>query len=151
MHKKSAMLTQSLLWQRLSQEIHTAAMPVKHGISSVKSVTRPSNREGYKDGLGGSGPSCFIFVRGRYPARDPGSLEVSPHEADQIFSQFFGRLCAATRVGNMQTDMILQDLGHQAVNASANSSEQHQNIGALIAFSDRALNGIHLAGKPFNP
>jgi hypothetical protein len=41
-------------------------MPVQHAGGNVKSSSCPSNREGLKDSLGGSGLSFLVFVGRNY-------------------------------------------------------------------------------------
>jgi hypothetical protein len=40
---------------------------------------------------------------------------------------------------DVQSDMILENLGHQAVHPAANRRQQHQDVGALISFGDCPL------------
>ena len=55
-------------------------------------------------------------------------LQISTHEADQIFRQFFRRLPPAIRVGDVQANVIFQNLGHQAVHAAPNRRQQQKNV-----------------------
>jgi hypothetical protein len=51
----------------------------------------------------------------------------------------------------MQPDVIFQDFRHQAVDAAANRGQQHQDIGALVTVSDRALDRGNLPAHAFDP
>jgi hypothetical protein len=51
---------------------------------------------------------------------------------------------------DVQSDMILENLGHQAVHPAANRRQQHQDIGALISFGDRPLHRADLSTQPLN-
>jgi hypothetical protein len=52
---------------------------------------------------------------------------------------------------NVQPDVILQDLRHQAVDAAANRRQEHQDIGALVTLSHRALDRGNLPAQAFDP
>ena len=46
--------------------------------------------------------------------------------------------------------MVLKDLSHQSVNATANRGQQHQDVGAFIPGSKRALDSCELAANPLD-
>lgn len=51
----------------------------------------------------------------------------------------------------MKANVILQNLTHQAVNASANSGQQHQLVATILVVIQRSLNGVQLAAQFANP
>lgn len=76
------------------------------------------------------------------------SLEVCAHQANQIFRQLnrrYGVLCVARDV---QTDMVFEYLGHQAVDPSANVGQQHQDVRTIVAGGEGAFDGVDLPANP---
>jgi hypothetical protein len=51
----------------------------------------------------------------------------------------------------VQLDVILQDLRHQAVDAAPNSRQQHQDVGTFVTLDYRALNSCNLSPSLFSP
>jgi len=51
---------------------------------------------------------------------------------------------------DVQSDMILENLGHQAVHPAANRRQQHQDVGALISFGDCPLHRADLSTRPLH-
>jgi hypothetical protein len=83
-------------------------------------------------------------TQGRPPFLFPGSLQISPDQANQIFCQFLRRFLSAVGMNDMQSDVIFQDLGHQAVDSTSDGGQEHQDIRTFIAVRDRALDRTHL-------
>src|SRR5579883_208169 len=86
-----------------------------------------------------AGESCVPFGLALF--------EIGPHQSNQVFGQLLGRLGRAMRAGDMETNVVLENFRHQAVYAAANGGQQHENVGALIAFADGALDGVDLTGQ----
>ncbi len=53
----------------ISQEIYNSAISLKYGASIVLISTRPSNREGFQDGLGGLRAALNFFGSLQKPAQ----------------------------------------------------------------------------------
>jgi len=79
-------------------------------------------------------------------AEDSRSFQVSAHQIDQIFGQFRGDFFLGA-VGEVKTNMGFQILAHEAVYASANGSEEHQLVAAIVLGKEGALDGIELAAE----
>lgn len=45
----------------------------------------------------------------------------------------------------MQTNMVLRNLGHQALDSAANICQLHQNVSAIVSDSQRELDCIDLS------
>src|SRR5580700_10199346 len=97
--------------QTNSSDIHFFAMILQHRLGNVESSSCPSNREGFKDGFGGSGLSLF-FRRFFPPTRCPASLQVSANQADQILAQFFRRFHFVIGIHHVKADVVFENLRH---------------------------------------
>ncbi|SPF39698.1 hypothetical protein SBA1_290060 [Candidatus Sulfotelmatobacter kueseliae] len=53
-------------------------------------------------------------------------------------------------MSDVKADVIFQNFRHQAVHAAPNRRQQHQNVGALVPFSDGALHGGDLPAQTFD-
>lgn len=71
------------------------------------------------------------------------------HQIDQIFSQLRRNLlfCAVREV---EADVCFKHLGHEAVDAAADSSQEHELVTAILLASERALYGVKLAAQFFH-
>jgi len=47
----------------------------------------------------------------------------------------------------MKPDMILEHFAHEAVDAAADSSQQHQLVSAVLIGGQRSFNGIQLSAQ----
>ena len=97
----------------------------------------------------------MIRGRGRWDGtgggeRVKGSLEVSPNQVDEIFGQF-GRDLLPGAVGEVKTDMRLEDFAHERIDAATHRGEEHQLVSAIGVGGEGALNGVELAAQLANP
>jgi hypothetical protein len=72
------------------------------------------------------------------------SLEISLHGFNQLLSST-GALKAADRIDDVEPDMILDHVGHQAAQGAARSDDEVEYIGATSVLLDRSLNRLDLA------
>ena len=68
-------------------------------------------------------------------------LEVRADEVDELFTELGGHGAGA----DVKADVVLKDLGHQAVDAAFDSGEKHQDVSTVLVLLQAALNGLHLA------
>src|SRR3984885_7541621 len=73
-------------------------------------------------------------------------LEIGANEVDQVFGQFGSNLLLGS-VGQMESNVRLEHLGHQAVHASAHRGQQHQLVPAIVVGRQSSLYGIQLTTK----
>jgi len=78
------------------------------------------------------------------------SLQIGAHKVDEIFGKFRGNLLFGS-VDEMEANMRLQHLTHQAINAPTDSGEQHKLSAALFIRGQRALDGVQLAAQFSHP
>ena len=70
-------------------------------------------------------------------------LQIGAHEADEVLSQFFGRLGSAVGMGNVQANVIFKDLRHETVYSTTDRRQQHEYIDAFVAsVADRSTASI---------
>jgi hypothetical protein len=72
-------------------------------------------------------------------------FQICADEVDEVFREFLRRCDALLGGEQVQADVVLEDLGHQAVDAAAHVGKQHENVGAVVAGGERALDGVDLA------
>jgi len=78
-------------------------------------------------------------------------FQVSAYKPNQIFCQFLWRFCPGIRMRDVQPNVIFQDLRHQAVHATSNRRQQHQDVRAFVPVSHRVLDGSNLSREAFDP
>src|ERR1035437_2503695 len=74
---------------------------------------------------------CWAGLALWWLASEARSLQIGPDKVDQFFAQV-GRERSMAVLEQVQADVILKDLGHQAVDASAHGGKQHQDLGAVV-------------------
>ena len=78
------------------------------------------------------------------------SLEIGANKVDQILCKFRGDLLLDP-VDQMEADVRLQDLAHQAVYTATDGGKQHKLIAAVFVVGERSLNGVQLSAQFANP
>ena len=73
-------------------------------------------------------------------------FQVCPDKIDEIFGQFGGDLFLGA-VGEMEANVRLQHLAHEAVDASTNSGEKHKLVSTIFLGGEGALNGVELSAQ----
>ena len=68
-------------------------------------------------------------------------LEIGANEIDQVLDEFRGDLLFGP-IDEVEADMRLEHLGHQAVHAASNGSQQHQLVSAVLVARQRSFNGL---------
>jgi len=136
--------------QRNSPDIYSLATVLKHVLVILCFSTRPSNREGFKDSFGGLRAVLIFWELAILISDGSRSFQVSTNQVNQVFSQLFRRLHLVIWIHHVQADMVLKDLSHQPVNSTTDRGQQHQDVGAFISGSERALDGRKLAANPLD-
>ena len=77
-------------------------------------------------------------------AAERGLFQVGADEIDELFAEF-GRHGAGADV---QADVVLEDFGHEAVDAALYGGEEHEDVGAVLVLLKAALDGLQLALNP---
>jgi len=77
--------------------------------------------------------------------------QVRLNNLDQLFSAPGTGAALTIRIDHMHPDMVLNDLGHQAVHCAARSDNQMKNVGAALFFLDRALERFDLTANAPHP
>jgi hypothetical protein len=78
-----------------------------------------------------------------------GLFEIGADEVDEFFAEV-GREGDAAVLEQVQADVVLEDLGHDAVDAAADGGEKHEDVGAVLVLGEGALDGVHLATDAFD-
>jgi hypothetical protein len=73
--------------------------------------------------------------------------QVRLNNLDQFFRAPGTGAALTIRIDHMHPDMVLNDLGHQAVHCAARSDDQMKNVGAALFFLDRALERFDLTAN----
>src|SRR5580698_8238863 len=78
-------------------------------------------------------------------------FQVGSHYVDQFLSRFpLGRVLAAVRGHDVETDMTFHDLGHEPIQGSPASRHELQDAKAFLLAVERPLDGIDLSANPSN-
>jgi hypothetical protein len=73
-------------------------------------------------------------------------LEIRAHQVDQVFGQLRSNLFLGS-IHKMETNVGLQHLGHQAVDAAPHRRQQHQLAAAILICHQRALDCVQLTAQ----
>src|SRR5712692_10703941 len=73
--------------------------------------------------------------------------QVRLNTLDQFFSASGTGAALTIRIDNMHPDMVLNNLGHQAVHCAARRDDQMKNVGATLFLLDRALERFDLTAN----
>ena len=74
----------------------------------------------------------------------PRLLQIRPYEVDEFFAEIGGEGHVAV-LEEVEADVVFEDLGHEAVDASADCGKEHEDVGAVAIFGESALDSVHLA------
>ncbi len=77
-------------------------------------------------------------------------LQIGADQVDEVFGQLGGDLLLGA-VGQMEADMRLQNLAHEAVDASTDGGEEHELSAAILVGSEGALDGVELSAEFSDP
>ena len=80
------------------------------------------------------------------PGINTGLLQISTHQVDEVFGEFGSDLLFGA-IDEVKADVGFKYLGHKAVDATANSSEQHQLVSAILIAGQGALDGVKLTAE----
>ena len=77
-------------------------------------------------------------------------LEVGPNKIDQVFGKLVRRSGALIGGKEVQTNVVFEHFGHETVDAATDIRQEHENVRAIIACGERALDGVDLPANTFN-
>jgi hypothetical protein len=95
-------------------------------------------------------PDCPTLVSGKLLSEAIPLLEVRPNEIDQVFGKLVRRSGAHIGGKEVQTNVVFEHFGHETVYAAAHVRQEHENVRAIIACGERALDGVDLPANTFN-
>jgi hypothetical protein len=71
-------------------------------------------------------------------------FEVGADEVDEVLGYFLRGERGAAGLHHVLTDVVFEDLGHEAVDTAADVGEEHEDIGAVGVAAEGALDGVDL-------
>jgi hypothetical protein len=78
--------------------------------------------------------------------------EIAPNEIHELLGRFrLLRLRIDVRIDDVKTDVIFQDLRHEAVDRAATRRQLLQYRAAFALLLQEFLNAVHLAAQPADP
>lgn len=78
--------------------------------------------------------------------------QVRPDDVDELAARFLlGAGRPATRIEDVESDVALDELGHQAIDRAATGRERLKDASAFMLVVERALDGFHLTADPPDP
>ena len=73
-------------------------------------------------------------------------LQISANQVDEVLGEFGGNLLLGA-IDEMEADMRLHNLAHQAVDASADRGKQHELAPTILVAGEGPLDGVELAAQ----
>jgi len=74
-------------------------------------------------------------------------LEVGAHDIDELGGAFVALVLRERVIYDVQSDVILDHLRHQAVDCPADAGDQLQHVGAALFLLQGSFDSLHLAAN----